>query len=47
MGIVYRLDLRQNAKVKEVWLKYLEIDATSSTAKRVRIMIDHMENGHG
>ncbi len=47
MGIVYRFDLEQNAKAKDVWLKYLEIDSTSSTADRVRTMIDHMENGHG
>lgn len=47
MGIVYRFDLEQNAKAKEVWLKYLEIDATGPTADRVRTMIDHMENGHG
>jgi cytochrome c-type biogenesis protein CcmH/NrfG len=47
MGIVYRFDLGQDEKAKEVWLKYLEIDATSPTAERVRTMIDHMENGHG
>ena len=47
LGIVYRFDLEQNTKAKEVWLKYLDIDSTSSTADRVRTMIDHMENGHG
>ena len=46
LGIVYRFDLEENKKAKEAWLKYLEIDSTSSTAERVRTMIDHMENGH-
>ena len=47
MGIVYSFDLEEKEKAKEAWLKYLEIDSTSSTADRVRTMIDHMENGHG
>lgn len=47
MGIVYSFDLEEKEKAKEAWLKYLDIDSTSSTAERVRTMIDHMENGHG
>jgi cytochrome c-type biogenesis protein CcmH/NrfG len=47
MGIVYSFDLEEKKKAKDAWLKYLEIDSTSSTAERVRTMIDHMENGHG
>lgn len=47
MGVVYNSDLGEKEKAKEAWLKYLEIDSTSSTAERVRTMIDHMENGHG
>lgn len=46
MGIVYSFDLEEKGKAKEAWLKYLDIDSTSSTAERVRTMIDHMENGH-
>ena len=47
LGIVYSFDLEEKERAKEAWLKYLEIDSTSSTADRVRTMIDHMENGHG
>jgi cytochrome c-type biogenesis protein CcmH/NrfG len=46
LGIVYRFDLEENDKAKDAWLKYLDVDSTSSTADRVRTMIDHMENGH-
>ena len=46
MGVVYNFDLEEKEKSKEAWLKYLDIYSTSSTADRVRTMIDHMENGH-
>lgn len=47
LGIVYRDDLQDAAKAKEVWNRYLEIAPKGEGADKVRIMLDHMENGHG
>ncbi|SEA48590.1 Tetratricopeptide repeat-containing protein [Desulfuromusa kysingii] len=46
LGIVYRDDLGDRDKAKEVWTTYLEISPIGNEADRVRNMIDHMENGH-
>lgn len=46
LGIVYRDDLGNQKKAKEAWTRYLLISPIGKEADRVRIMIDHMENGH-
>ena len=45
LGFVYRDDLQENDKAKEVWLRYLEIDSTGAAADWVRAMIEKMEKG--
>ena len=47
MGIVFSQDLDQKDKAKEAWNNYLKLTPTGKRADRVRIMLDHMENGHG
>jgi len=46
LGLVYRDDLQDTQKAKEAWTRYLEIDPTGKSADNVRVMLDHMENGH-
>ena len=46
LGIVFRDDLGDQKKAKEAWIKYLEIAPAGKNSDQVRIMIDHMENGH-
>ncbi|MEE4255157.1 MAG: tetratricopeptide repeat protein [Desulfuromusa sp.] len=46
LGIVYRDDLGDKEKAKEAWTRYLAISPVGKDADQVRIMIDHMENGH-
>ena len=46
LGIVYRDDLGNQKKAKEAWTRYLLISSIGKEADQVRIMIDHMENGH-
>lgn len=46
LGIVYRDDIGDQEKAKAAWSRYLEIAPAGKGADRVRIMIDHMENGH-
>jgi len=46
LGIVYRDDLGDQEKATEAWTRYLVISPIGKEADQVRIMIDHMENGH-
>lgn len=46
LGIVYRDDIGDQTKAKEAWTRYLEITPVGKSADQVRIMIDHMINGH-
>lgn len=46
MGIVYRDDLRDQAKATEAWQKYLQVAPPGKAADQVRTMLDHMKNGH-
>ena len=46
MGLVYRDDLHDVQKAKEAWTRYLEIAPAGEGADKVRVMLDHMENGH-
>ena len=46
LGIVYRDDLGEKENAKAAWNRYLEISPTGKEADRVRLMVDHMENGH-
>ncbi len=46
LGIVYRDDLGDKNNAKKAWTRYLEIAPVGESSDRIRIMIDHMENGH-
>lgn len=46
LGIVYRDDLGDQQKTKEVWNKYLEISPNGKGSDQIRTMLQHMETGH-
>lgn len=47
LGIVYRDGLQDKEKAKEAWTRYLKVVPSGQGADKVRVMLDHMENGHG
>jgi tetratricopeptide (TPR) repeat protein len=36
LGVVYMVDLKQPAKAREIWTKYLQFDSTSPTAQQIK-----------
>ena len=47
MGIVYMQDLKDFAKAKEAFNRFLVLVPSGPSADRARKMIEHMEGGHG
>jgi hypothetical protein len=42
--VVYAVDLKQPAKAKEIWTKYLQFDSTSPTAQQIKADMANMAN---
>ena len=40
-GVVYAVDLKDNVKAQQYWLKYLEIDSTSVTATEIKNILQN------
>ena len=44
LGVVYAQDLKQPAKAREIWIKYLQFDSTSPTAQQIKADLANIEN---
>jgi tetratricopeptide (TPR) repeat protein len=46
VGVVYSVDLKQNAKAIEAWTRYLSIDGTSPQAQQIKGMLEQLKSGN-